>query len=78
MDRGELPSADDDGRRRARRRIIRRLLTFYLVAYYLVVAGAVTTIWHSGLIVHFDQTWTVLAIAFSVLLGVVLAVLIRK
>jgi hypothetical protein len=78
VDRSELPAADDDGRRDARRRFVRRLLTVYLVAYYLVIAGAVMTTWRSGLITHFDRTWTVLAVTVSVALGALLAALSRR
>jgi hypothetical protein len=57
---------------------MRRMLIIYLVLYYLVIAAAVMTVWRSGLITHFDRTWTLLAITFSVALGGVLAVLSRK
>jgi hypothetical protein len=54
---------------------MRRLLALYLVAYYAVVAGAVVTLWRSGLIMHLDREWTLLAIGLSVALGGVLAAL---
>lgn len=57
---------------------MRRALILYLAVYYLLIAGAVTTIWRSGLSAYFDRTWTVLAITVSVALGVILALLSRK
>jgi hypothetical protein len=65
-------------RRSAPRRIMRRLLIVYLVLYYAVIAGAVVTVWRSGLIAHFERTWTFLAIAVALALGGLLAVLSRK
>ena len=57
---------------------MRRLLIVYLVVYYGVIAGAVVTVWRSGLITHFDRSWTFLTIAFALALGGLLAVLSRK
>lgn len=49
------------------------LLVAYLILYYILLAGAIVTIWRSGLIEHLDRSWTVAAIVAAVLLGVLLA-----
>ncbi len=75
MTLGEPPTVDDQSR--TRRRIMRRVLTVYLALYFTLLAGAVVTVWRSGLISHFDRTWTVVAITFSVAMGLVLAGLFK-
>jgi hypothetical protein len=57
---------------------VRRALIIYLAVYFALVAGAVTTMWRSGLVMHFDRTWTIVAILFAVTLGGLLAALSRK
>jgi hypothetical protein len=57
---------------------VRRALTIYLVLYYLLVAGAVVTLWRSGLIAHLHRGWTYSVIAFAAALGVLLSVLSRE
>jgi hypothetical protein len=57
---------------------MRRVLILYLVVYYVVLAGAVVTVWRSGLITHLDRAWTLVAIAFAVALGALLMVVSRK
>ena len=57
---------------------MRRALIAYLLVYYAVVAGAVVTVWRSGLIAHLDRAWMLLAIAVAVTLGAILGVLSRK
>jgi hypothetical protein len=56
---------------------VRRVFIVYLVFYYLLVAGAVMTVWRSGLITHLDRTWTFLVIGIAVALGVLLIVVSR-
>ena len=62
--RGAAPRSEDD--------VVRRALIIYLAVYYLLVAGAVLTLWRSGLIAHLHPGWTGSAIAFAVALGVLL------
>ena len=57
---------------------MRRALIAYLVVYYALVAGAVVTLWRSGLVAHFDSLWTYSAIATAVALGVLLWVTSRR
>ena len=57
---------------------MRRALIIYLVLYSLLVAGAVATLWRSGLIAHLDRGWTYAVIALAVALGVLLWGLSRK
>jgi hypothetical protein len=77
MTAGETPTRVDGQHSARRRRILRRLLTIYLVVYYAVIAGAVLTVWRSGLIAHLDWTWTLLVITLSIAFGVLLASLSR-
>jgi uncharacterized membrane protein len=51
---------------------VRRVLIVYLVAYYLVVAGAVLTLWRSGLMTELPRGWTYSTIAIAAALGVLL------
>lgn len=57
---------------------MRRALILYLFAYYLLVAGAVATLWRSGLVAHLDLRWTLGAIAAAAGLGVLLALASRR
>lgn len=57
---------------------MQRALIVYLVAYYLLVAGAVATLWRSGVIGHLHGGWTYLVIALALALGVLLWVTSRK
>jgi hypothetical protein len=57
---------------------VRRALTIYLVLYYALIAGALVTAWRSGLLADFDPTWTIVAIAVALILGVLLAALSRR
>jgi hypothetical protein len=52
-------------------------LTAFLIAYYLLVAGAVATLWRSGLVEHLDRGWTLAAIVTALALGGLLARLSR-
>jgi hypothetical protein len=60
------------------RSLLRRALIVYLAVYFALVAGAVATLWRSGLVMHLDRTWTIAAILFAVALGGLLAVLSRE
>jgi hypothetical protein len=51
---------------------VRRALTVYLVVYYLLIAGAVVTLWRSGLIAHLHRGWTYTSIAFAIASGALL------
>ena len=66
------------GVRRGTGRTASRVLIAYLLVYYVVVAGAVVTVWRSGLIAHLDRAWTFLTIAVAVILGAILALVTRK
>jgi hypothetical protein len=55
-----------------------RLLIIYLVAYYALIAGAVLTVWRSGLVSDLGRNGTVLGITVAVALGALLAALSRK
>lgn len=57
---------------------MRRLLIVYLVVYYLLVAGAVATLWRSGVIDHLHAGWTYSLIALALALGAVLWITSRK
>jgi hypothetical protein len=57
---------------------VRRLLIVYLVVYYLLVAGAVATLWRSGVIDHLQTGWTYSLIALALALGALLWVTSRK
>jgi hypothetical protein len=57
---------------------VRRLLIVYLVVYYLLVAGAVATLWRSGVIAHLQTGWTYSLIALALALGALLWVTSRK
>ena len=57
---------------------MRRALIIYLVVYYVLVAGAVATLWRSGLIAHLDRGWTYAVIALAVASGGLLWALSRK
>ena len=57
---------------------MRRVLIVYLVVYYLLVAGAVATLWRSGVINHLHAGWTYLLIALAVALGALLWITSRK
>jgi hypothetical protein len=57
---------------------VRRALIVYLVVYYLLLAGAVVTLWRSGLIEDLHRGWTYVAIAIGVVLGVLLWVSSRR
>ena len=57
---------------------MRRVLIVYLVIYYLLVAGAVATLWRSGLIDHLHAGWTYSLIALALALGALLWVTSRK
>jgi hypothetical protein len=73
---GDEPPVANDGRRQSRR--ASRLLIVYLVVYHALLAGAVVTMWRSGLIAYVDRTWTVVAIVLAVALGGLLALLSHK
>jgi hypothetical protein len=70
--RSARPRAD----RRHRQRM-RPLLVVYLAMYFVAVAGAVMTLWRSGLIDHLDLGWTVAAIGCALALGAILALASR-
>jgi hypothetical protein len=57
---------------------VRRVLIVYLVVYYLLVAGAVATLWHSGVINHLHAGWTYSLLALAVALGALLWITSRK
>jgi hypothetical protein len=57
---------------------VRPLVTVYLIGYYLLIAGAVATLWRSGLIDHLERGMTLAAIAAAILLGGMLALLSRR
>jgi len=57
---------------------LRHALIAYLVLYYVLIAGAVATLWRSGLIEHLDRGWTLAAVACAVILGILLAWLSRR
>jgi hypothetical protein len=57
---------------------VRRLLILYLVVYYILVAGALATMWRSGILGHLDRAWTIMAVVVAVALGAILAVLSRE
>lgn len=57
---------------------MRRVLIVYLVVYYLLVAGAVATLWRSGVIDHLHAGWTYSLIALALALGALLWVTSRK
>jgi hypothetical protein len=57
---------------------VQRALIVYLVVYYLLVAGAVATLWRSGLISHLHRGWTYSLIALALALGAALWVTSRK
>jgi hypothetical protein len=50
----------------------------YLVVYYILVAGALATMWRSGILGHLDRAWTIMAVVVAVALGAILAVLSRE
>ena len=77
MTRGKS-SPPVDVRRGTGRTARRRALIAYLLLYSVVVAGAVVTVWRSGLIAHLDRAWTFLTIVMAVILGAILAVLTRE
>ena len=49
-----------------------RALIVYLAVYYLLIAGAVVTLWRSGLITHLHRGWTYASIAVALVFGAVL------
>ena len=55
-----------------------RFLIAYLVLYFAVVAGAVVTVWRSGLIDDIGRPTVYTAIAVALALGVLLALVSRK
>ena len=55
-----------------------RFLIAYLVLYFAVIAGAIVTVWRSGLIDEFGRPTVFTAIAVAVALGVLLALVYRK
>ena len=57
---------------------MRRVLIVYLVVYYLLVAGAVATLWRSGVIDHLHAGSTYSLIALAIALGALLWVTSRK
>lgn len=57
---------------------MRRLLIVYLVVYYLLVAGAVATLWRSGVIDHLHAGWTYSLIAVALALGALLWITSHK
>ena len=57
---------------------MRRALIVYLVLYYLLVAGAVATLWRSGVINHLHAVWTYSLIALALALGALLWITSRK
>ena len=57
---------------------MRRVLIVYLVVYYLLVAGAVATLWRSGVINHLHAGWTYSLIVLALALGALLWVTSRK
>jgi lipopolysaccharide export LptBFGC system permease protein LptF len=58
--------------------VVRRVLIVYLGVYYLLVAGAVATLWRSGMIDHLHAAWTYSLIALAVALGALLWITSRN
>jgi hypothetical protein len=59
-------------------RAMRRVLIVYLVVYYLLVAGAVATLWRSGVIDRLHAGWTYSLIALALTLGALLWITSRQ
>ena len=55
-----------------------RALIVYLVVYYLLIAGAVVTLWRSGLITHLHRGWTYASIAVGIAFGALLWASFRR
>jgi hypothetical protein len=55
----------------------RLALVLYLAIYYVLVAGAVATLWRSGLIDDLHVGWTLAAVGLALSLGGLLAITSR-
>lgn len=51
-----------------------RFVHLYLVGYALLIIGALTALWHSGVLARVSVTWIVIGLIVAVGLGIMMAV----